>query len=340
MLQIVRSSMLLGATLFNFLAFQYLQLDQALVIMFSIPLMVAALAGPMLGEWVGPRRWAAIGVGFVGVVLVARPGFGFIHPAALLSVGAAAFSALYAIMTRTLARFDSNETTLFYSNLVGALALLPLMPFVWTTPSDPVHIVMMTFFGALGSGGHFLLIVAHRHTPASILSPFIYTQLIWAMTLGFVVFGDVPDRWTLGRRGDRGRLRTLSRSSRTGARPALNDRRFGSGHPEQDRNQAGVLHRLEEFRRRNGRQEDAGIDERPHHGAGPHLQDVDIAPLRQARQEAGNPGQIAAISVAVHRRGDIFPPAWRRPETRSRRCRRSPPSARSSRAGRRRRRRR
>lgn len=197
MLQVVRSSMLLGATLFNFLAFQYLRLDQALVIMFSIPLMVAALAGPMLGEWVGPRRWAAIGVGFVGVVLVARPGFGFIHPAALLSVGAAAFSALYAIMTRTLARFDSNETTLFYSNLVGALALLPLMPFVWTTPSDPLHIIIMTFFGALGSGGHFLLIVAHRHTPASILAPFIYTQLVWAVMFGFVVFGDVPDRWTL-----------------------------------------------------------------------------------------------------------------------------------------------
>ena len=148
MLQVVRSCMLLGATMFNFLAFKYLRLDQALVIMFSIPLMVAVLAGPMLGEWVGPRRWAAIGVGFVGVLLVARPGFGFIHPAALLSVVAAAFSALYAIMTRTLARFDSNETTLFYSNLVGALALLPLMPFAWTTPSDPLHVVIMMFLRA------------------------------------------------------------------------------------------------------------------------------------------------------------------------------------------------
>ena len=196
-LQVMRSCMLLGATVFNFLAFNYLRLDQALVIMFSIPLMVAALAGPMLGEWVGPRRWAAIGVGFTGVLLVARPGFGSIHPAALLSVIAAAFSALYAIMTRTLARFDSNETTLFYSNLVGALALLPLMPFVWSTPSNPLDVIIMMFFGALGSGGHFLLIVAHRHTPASILSPFIYTQLLWAATLGFVVFGDVPDRWTL-----------------------------------------------------------------------------------------------------------------------------------------------
>ena len=196
-LQILRSCMLLGATVFNFLSFQFLQLDQALVIMFSIPLMVAALAGPMLGEWVGPRRWAAIGFGFLGVVVIARPGYGSIHPAALLSVIAAAFSALYAIMTRTLARFDSNETTLFYSNLVGALALLPLMPMVWKTPDDPLDVFLMITFGAFGSLGHYLLIVAHRHTPASVLSPFIYTQLVWTATLGFLVFGDVPSHWTL-----------------------------------------------------------------------------------------------------------------------------------------------
>jgi drug/metabolite transporter (DMT)-like permease len=196
-LQIVRSSMLLGATVFNFLSFQFLQLDQALVIMFSIPLMVAALAGPMLGEWVGPRRWAAILFGFGGVVLVARPGYGSIHPAALLSVLAAACSAFYAIMTRTLARFDSNETTLFYSNLVGALALLPLMPMVWKTPADPLDIFLMITFGAFGSLGHYLLIVGHRHAPASVLSPFIYTQLVWTATLGYLVFGDVPSEWTL-----------------------------------------------------------------------------------------------------------------------------------------------
>jgi drug/metabolite transporter (DMT)-like permease len=196
-LQIARSCMLLGSTVFNFLSFKYLRLDQALAIMFSIPLMVAALAGPTLGEWVGPRRWAAIAVGFLGVVVVARPGFGFIHPAALLSVAAAVFSAVYAIMTRMLAPIDSNETTLFYSNLVGAVAMLPLLPFVWSTPSNPLHLVIMIFFGALGSGGHYLLIVAHRHTPASTLAPFIYTQLIWAVTLGFAIFGDVPDRWTL-----------------------------------------------------------------------------------------------------------------------------------------------
>lgn len=196
-LQIGRSALLLGSTLFNFFSFKYLQLDQALAILFSTPLMVAALAGPTLGEWVGPRRWAAIGVGFLGVMLVVRPGYGAIHPAAFLSVLSAVCSAGYAIMTRTLARYDSNETTLFYSNLVGAVVVLPLMPFFWVTPSDPLQIFLMITFGAFGSIGHYLLIAAHRHTPASVLSPFMYSQLVWTMTLGDLVFGDVPNRWTL-----------------------------------------------------------------------------------------------------------------------------------------------
>src|SRR5262249_34299444 len=98
-LQVVRSAVLLGSTVFNFIALQYLQLDQVLAIIFSTPFMVAALAGPMLGEWVGPRRWAAIAVGFVGVVVVTRPGFGAIHPAALLSLLSAICYAFYGILT-------------------------------------------------------------------------------------------------------------------------------------------------------------------------------------------------------------------------------------------------
>ena len=195
-LQVVRGAMLLGATLSNFLAFKYLQLDQALVILFSIPLIVAALSGPMLGEWVGPRRWAAIGVGFFGVVLVARPGFGSIHPAALLTLVAAVFSALYAIFTRTLARVDSNDTILLYTNMVGAVAMLPVMPFVWTTP-DWFLVFLMAAFGVFASVGHYLMIAAHRHAPAAVLAPFGYSQLVWTATLGFLVFGDVPSRWTL-----------------------------------------------------------------------------------------------------------------------------------------------
>ncbi|RAI44006.1 DMT family transporter [Rhodoplanes roseus] len=196
-LQIGRSALLLATTLLNFAALKYLQLDQALAILFSTPLMVAALAGPMLGEWIGPRRWAAIAVGLVGVVIVLQPGFGSVHPAALLSMLSAVAASFYAIATRVLSRFDSDATTLFYSNLLGVLLLTPVMPFVWTTPEDPVLIVVMMLFGGLGSLGHFLLIVAHRHTPASILSPFSYSQILWTTTLGFLVFGDLPNRWTI-----------------------------------------------------------------------------------------------------------------------------------------------
>jgi drug/metabolite transporter (DMT)-like permease len=196
-LQIVRSALLLGSTLFNFLAFRYLQLDQALSILFSTPFLVAMLAGPFLGEWIGWRRWLAILVGFSGVLLVTRPGYGGIHWAALYSVASALCYAVYIIATRVLSRTDSSETTLFYSNLVGVFAMLPVLPFVWTTPDSWFPIVLMAVFGAFGSFGHYLLIVGHRLAPASILAPFMYTQLVWATMLGFLIFGDVPNNWTL-----------------------------------------------------------------------------------------------------------------------------------------------
>ena len=196
-LQIARGFMLVGTTLFNFLAFRYLQLDEALAIMFSTPFLVAVMAGPVLGEWVGWRRWAAIGVGFVGVLLVIRPGLGGFQWAALLSVAAAIFYAGYGITTRLVSLSDPSETTLFYANLVAVVVMLPVLPFVWTTPPTLLDFVLLLAVGALGSAGHFLLIVAHRKAPASVLSPFIYTQLIWATTLGYLIFGDVPTEWTL-----------------------------------------------------------------------------------------------------------------------------------------------
>jgi drug/metabolite transporter (DMT)-like permease len=196
-LQLARSTLLLGSTLFNFLSFRYLQLDQALSIMFSTPFLVAILAGPFLGEWIGWRRWLAILVGFAGVLLVTRPGHGGIHWAALYSVVSAVCYGLYIIATRVLSRSDPTETTLFYSNLVGALAMMPVLPFVWSTPDSWFLIGLMAGFGAFGSFGHYLLIAGHRLAPASILAPFMYTQLVWAIMFGFVVFGDRPNNWTL-----------------------------------------------------------------------------------------------------------------------------------------------
>ena len=196
-LQMGRSLLLLLSTVCNFIAVRYLQLDQTTSIMFMTPFLVALLAGPMLGEWISARRWAAILVGFAGVLVVTRPGFGGIHPAALLSVIGCVCYALYSITTRLLARTDSSETTLFYSNLVGFAAMSILLPPFWSTPTDPLVILLMITIGAFGSVGHFLLIVAHRMAPAPVLAPFVYTQIIWMVTLGYVVFADVPSTWTL-----------------------------------------------------------------------------------------------------------------------------------------------
>ena len=197
-LQVMRGLLLVSTTIFNFLAFRYLQLDEALAILFSTPFLVAILAGPILGEWVGWRRWTAIGVGFLGVLVVIRPGIsGGMQWAALFSVAAAIFYAAYGIATRMVSRTDSSETTLFYGNLVGVVVMAPLLPLVWTAPPSLFDLGLLVAVGALGSAGHYLLIAAHRRAPASVLSPFMYTQLVWATTLGFLVFGHVPTQWTL-----------------------------------------------------------------------------------------------------------------------------------------------
>jgi drug/metabolite transporter (DMT)-like permease len=195
-LQVTRAVILLGSTALNFFALKYLRLDQVLAITFSTPFFVAALSGPVLGEWVGPRRWAAIGVGFIGVLVVTRPGFGLVHPAAILAVSATICYAAYMLTTRLLSRVDSNDTTLFYSNFIGAVLMAPIVPFFWQMP-DLWQFLLMMMAGALASFGHFMLIVAHRHAPASVLSSFIYSQLVWVVALGYAVFGDVPDGYTL-----------------------------------------------------------------------------------------------------------------------------------------------
>src|ERR1700678_645967 len=131
LLQVGRAAVLLGSTMLNFFALRYLRLDQVLAITFSTPFFVAALSGPVLGEWFGPRRWAAIGVGFIGILVVTRPGFGLVHPAAFLAILSTLSYAFYFLATRLLSRADSSETTLFYSNVVGAVVMLPVVPFFW-----------------------------------------------------------------------------------------------------------------------------------------------------------------------------------------------------------------
>jgi Permeases of the drug/metabolite transporter (DMT) superfamily len=196
-LQVVRSLLLVASTALNFLALRWLHLDEALSIIFTFPFIVAIASGPMLGEWLGWRRWCAILFGFAGVLLITRPGLGGMHPAALISLAATICYGLYAVTTRIVARTDSNQTSLFYANMIGALVMLPVIPFVWEAPRDWTVALMLTGTGVLGSLGHFCLISGHKLAPASVLSPFIYTQLIWVVILGYLVFDHVPTGWTM-----------------------------------------------------------------------------------------------------------------------------------------------
>lgn len=196
-LQLARAATLVGSTLLNFFALRYLQLAETVSISFAMPLLVALLAGPMLGEWVGPRRLAAICVGFVGVLLVVRPGSVSFHPAMLLIMLAVVCYALYGIWTRVLAGHDSSATTLVYSSLPATLLLTPMLPWIWQTPQTITQWLVLAGTGLFASIGHYFLIRAHRLAPAAILAPFIYGELIWMVLLGYWVFGDVPGGLTL-----------------------------------------------------------------------------------------------------------------------------------------------
>ncbi|QFS97824.1 EamA-like transporter family protein [Labrenzia sp. THAF191b] len=196
-LQIVRSFCLLGTTIFNFLAVRYLQLAETMSIMFAAPFVITALAGPLLGEWAGLRRWIAIIVGFIGVLVVTRPGLGGMHWAAIYSVAAMSFYAVYALLTRQLTATDSSAGMLIISGIVAAIAMAPAGISVWVTPPDVWTWVLLFATGAFGAGGHFLFIMAHRIAPAPVLAPFIYTQIVWMIALGFLIFDDVPTYTTI-----------------------------------------------------------------------------------------------------------------------------------------------
>ncbi|MCC2113739.1 MAG: DMT family transporter [Hyphomicrobiales bacterium] len=196
-LQFVRAALMTATTFFNFKAVQYLQLSETASIMFAAPFLVAAIAGPLLGEWAGPRRWAAIVIGFVGVLVVLRPGLGGLHWAAIFSVGAMICYALYLITTRMLAVTDGAAGMLIYSALLPTLLLAPAQPFIWIWPHGALDWVLLLSTGLIGATGHFFLIKAHAVAPAPVLAPFAYSQIVWMVAFGYFVFTDIPTSTTL-----------------------------------------------------------------------------------------------------------------------------------------------
>jgi drug/metabolite transporter (DMT)-like permease len=195
--QLLRSLLLLGSTACNFLALRHLRLDQTTTIGFLTPLMVALLAGPFLGEWIGWRRAVAIAIGFAGILLAIRPGVAAVHPAVLLSLGSMLCYAVFSLVTRYLAPFDRSEVTLFYSLLAGSVIMAPFALFEWVWPTSTLIWTLLLSMGFLGGAGHYLFIVAHRFAPASTIAPFLYVSLITHSAAGYLVFGQVPDAWTL-----------------------------------------------------------------------------------------------------------------------------------------------
>ncbi len=196
-LQIIRSFLMVTTTVCNFIAIQYLRLDQTVSIAFLAPLLVAALAGPLLGEWVGWRRMLAILVGFGGILIVVRPGFADVHWAFAISFLSMLAYAFFMIVTRKLSTFDPPLVTLFYALLAGTILGAPIALAHWVWPADALQWLQILSLGAFGGLGHYLLILAYRLAPASSVSPFLYFQLLSMVALGYLVFGDVPDQWTL-----------------------------------------------------------------------------------------------------------------------------------------------
>ncbi len=198
LIQVVRSCFMIVTTVLNFIALKYLQLDQNVTIFFLTPMIVAALAGPILGEWVGWHRVLAIGAGFLGVLVVMHPGVGSFHWAMLLVLGATLGFALYNISTRYLAAVDPPAVTQTYTPLVGLLVMTPFGLAAWQWPQEWWLWILFAGLGFWGGLGHWLLILAHRAAPAPVLAPYMYLGLIWMSFAGYWVFGDIPTTWTLG----------------------------------------------------------------------------------------------------------------------------------------------
>jgi drug/metabolite transporter (DMT)-like permease len=194
--QIARSVLMLASNLVFVAAIGHVPLATASAIGFTSPLIVTALSMPLLGERVGRRRWSAVAVGFLGAVLVIRPGGGVHDPAVLLLLVSSGAYALYQIATRWVAAYDPAATGILFSALFGALAMSLVLPFVFVMPRNLADLLLFLSLGLFGGGGHYLIIRAFHHGPAAVMAPLGYVELVGTTVLGFLIFGNFPDLWT------------------------------------------------------------------------------------------------------------------------------------------------
>lgn len=196
-LQVIRGIVLAASSLFFFSALAFMPIAEASAITFLAPLLVTAMSAYFLRERVRRSAWIALGAGFVGVLFIVRPGGAVFTPAALLPLATAVCFATYQLLTRRLAGVDSTIATLFIGALVGTLVVSLLLPFYWGLPQGAFHAFLFVMLGVLGAAGHFVLIRAFEYAPPGVLAPFVYTQLLTVLALGFMVFGEFPDGWSL-----------------------------------------------------------------------------------------------------------------------------------------------
>ncbi|RVT86633.1 DMT family transporter [Rhodobacteraceae bacterium CCMM004] len=195
--QALRSICLLGATICNFFALEFLPITTTITIFFAAPMVVTLLAIPVLGERVGLRRFLAVAVGFLGVVIVMQPGGQAWHPAMLLSLAALSFASTYFVLTRMLAGVETNATSQLWSAGLATAVLAPVALPIWAWPDTPVGWAVLIGIGVLGAAGHILTVTANRFAEASSLAPVVYTQILVAAAVGWWIFDTPPTQWTL-----------------------------------------------------------------------------------------------------------------------------------------------
>lgn len=190
-LNLARALLHLVSSVCFFAAIQFISLADANAISFMAPLLMTVLAIPFHGEHVDSRRWAAVIIGFIGAVLIIRPGWGVFQWAACLPLIMALCSAVYHVTTPLLGVRDNPVKTMYYTGLLGTGLLMPGMTFVWRTP-QPLEWILMAAAGILGLAGHFLLIQAFNRGPTPVLSPYLYSYLIWALLYDYILFDHLP----------------------------------------------------------------------------------------------------------------------------------------------------
>lgn len=188
-LQILRGVLLAGEICVAVYGFTLLGLVESHAVFACYPLLIAALSGPVLGEAVGWRRWIAIGVGFIGVMIILQPGMGVFKPAAVIPLISALMFALYGLLTRYAARRDSATVSFFWTGVTGVVVMTAIGVFFWE-PMSPRDWVWMAALCVSGAFGHWLLIKCYEVAEASAVQPFAYFQLVFASSLGMIVFGE------------------------------------------------------------------------------------------------------------------------------------------------------